>query len=79
MVNWTNPEATDNSKQNPTVTCDVESGSHFGIGVTQVQCQAVDASGNHASCVFTVKVDGKMICIILDIICAGSHNFGLMR
>ena len=60
VVNWTNPEVTDNSRQNLTVTCSIESGSKFKIGYTEVTCQAIDPSGNRATCVFTVKIEGKM-------------------
>ena len=59
VVNWINPNATDNSTQLPTVTCDAESGSLFGIGETEVICEAVDFAGNRATCVFTVNIHGK--------------------
>ena len=59
VVNWTNPEATDNSRKNLTVTCSVESGSKFEIGDTEVTCQAIDPAGNRATCVFTVNIEGK--------------------
>ena len=66
VVNWTNPKATDNSRTKPTVTCNVESGSKFGIGETEVLCQAIDPAGNRATCVFTIKIVGKMLFIILN-------------
>ena len=56
---WDDPVASDNSELNPTLTCSFHSGSQFGIGKTDVVCQAVDDSGNNASCVFTVNVTGK--------------------
>ena len=56
---WTDPQATDNSGQIPTITCDADSGSNFEIGETEVICQAVDPTGNHATCKFTVKVEGN--------------------
>ena len=59
VVNWTDPQATDNSRQTPTVTCSTKSGSQFGIGETKVICQAVDRSGNKATCMFTVKIEGN--------------------
>ena len=31
VVNWSDLEANDNSRQNPTVTCSAESGNQFGI------------------------------------------------
>ena len=58
-VAWTDPQGTDNSGQNLTMTCDAESGGQFGIGLTTVTCQAVDPSGNKATCMFTVKIKGN--------------------
>ena len=58
-VVWNDPVATDNSNLTPTVTCNVENGSHFEIGNAQVVCQAVDQAGNQAICAFIVEVKGK--------------------
>ena len=58
MVAWIDPQATDNSGQISTMTCDVESGSRFQIGKTEVICQAVDPSKNQASCLFIVQIEG---------------------
>ena len=58
-VSWTDPQVTDNSGQNLTTTCDAESGSQFGIGETEVTCQAVDPTGNQATCTCTVNVKGN--------------------
>ena len=67
-VVYTDPQATDNSGQIPTITCDAESGSQFWIGETEVTCQAVDPTGNQATCTFTVKIKGSLftffICVI---------------
>ena len=60
-VVWADPEATDNSQQNPTTTCNVESGSQFDIGKTNVTCSARDANGNAATCIFKVDVQGIKI------------------
>ena len=68
VVNWTIPNATDNSRQLPSVACDAESGSLFGIGETEVICEAVDFAGNHATCVFTVNIQGKLIIFVKYII-----------
>ena len=57
-VTWTDPQVTDNSGETFTLTCDVESGSQFEIGETEVICQAVDPTGNQAACMFTVKIQG---------------------
>ena len=59
VVNWNDLQATDNSGQQPTVTCSVESGSRFELGETEVNCQAADFRKNQAACVFTVEVKGK--------------------
>ena len=58
-VVWTDPQVTDNSKQIPTITCDADSGSDFKIGENEVTCQAVDPTGNQATCSFTVKIEGN--------------------
>ena len=57
---WNNPQVTDNSGQIPTITCDADSGSHFRISETEVTCQAVDPTGNKATCSFTVKIEGNV-------------------
>ena len=41
---------------NPSVSCDPESGSTFPVGDSEVECTAVDASGNSAVESFTVTV-----------------------
>ena len=58
-VVWTDPQVTDNSNETTTISCDIESGSSFGIGETEVICQAVDLAGNQATCTFTVKIEGN--------------------
>ena len=58
-VVWTDPQVSDNSRETPTITCDYKSRSNFGIGNTEVLCQAVDPSGNHETCMFTVKIEGN--------------------
>ncbi|MCW5553213.1 MAG: HYR domain-containing protein [Verrucomicrobiae bacterium] len=55
IVTWPTPVATDNCSV-ASVTCDPPSGSWFAIGVSEVTCTAVDASGNSNSCTFTVSV-----------------------
>ena len=61
VLPWTKPEATDNSIQNPTVTCSKESGSQFETGTTVVTCIAFDSAGNQANCSFTVQIKGVEI------------------
>ena len=58
-VVWIDPQATDNSGQNLTITCDADSGNDFKIGETEVTCDAVDPTGNQATCTFTVKIEGN--------------------
>ena len=61
VVIWRDLQATDNSGQDPTVTCSTESGSQFTyrIGETDVICKAVDPTGNKAMCTFTVTIEGN--------------------
>ena len=65
MVFWSAPVATDNSKITPTATCNAKNGSHFGIGMTEVNCTAVDQAGNQATCSFTIDIVGKCLKVIL--------------
>ena len=58
-VVWSDPQVIDNSGHLPTVTCNVESGSQFEIGETEVICQAVDVGGNRGACSFNVIVTGR--------------------
>ena len=55
---WIDPQATDNARVTPTVTCSFESGSQFEIGQTDVICEARDPGGNKAFCTFTIDVTG---------------------
>ena len=58
VATWISPEASDNSEETPTIACSVESGSQFGIGENEVVCDALDASGNQATCKFYVNIEG---------------------
>ena len=62
-VVYSAPQVTDNTGATLTITCDTESGSHFEICETEVFCQAVDPTGNKATCPFTVKVQGMLFII----------------
>ncbi|XP_070537263.1 hyalin-like [Ptychodera flava] len=55
VVNWTQPNATDNSGY-VTVTSDYQSGTEFSIGSTSIHYNASDLSGNVDSCQFNVTV-----------------------
>ena len=70
-VSWTDPQVIDNSGQIPTMTCDAESGSQIGIGETEVICEAVDPTGNQATCMFTVKIKGNANCFVKMVSCDG--------
>jgi uncharacterized repeat protein (TIGR03803 family) len=52
------PLAVDTCDANPLINCAPISGSVFPIGTTEVHCTASDASGNTATCNFTVTVVG---------------------
>ena len=56
---WDGPECSDNSGSSLTLTCSIESGKQFRIGKTGVVCDAIDYSGNNATCAFTIDVTGK--------------------
>ena len=58
-VNFTVPNATDNSGYTDPVICSPASGSLFPIGETQVGCSTADKSGNVASCSFFIDVRGN--------------------
>jgi HYR domain/NHL repeat len=55
VVTYAGPTASDNCSAAP-VVCSPPSGSNFPVGTTTVTCTATDASGNTASCAFTVTV-----------------------
>lgn len=55
VVNYTAPTASDNCAV-ASVVCSPPSGSVLPVGSTSVTCTATDASGNMASCAFTVTV-----------------------
>jgi uncharacterized delta-60 repeat protein len=55
MVNYPPPTTSDNCP-GQTANCNPASGSSFNVGVTTVTCTATDASGNMASCSFTLTI-----------------------
>ena len=59
MVVWDDPKALDSSGKASHVICDPPSGTNFPIGQTNITCEAVDNSGNRATCTFQVNVTGK--------------------
>ena len=56
VVYWTQPSATDNSGQTPSMQSTHTSGTNFGIGTTSVVYTFTDASSNAATCRFDVTV-----------------------
>lgn len=56
-VTYSLPTVTDNCPGVGTPVCTPPSGSSFAKGVTTVNCTVTDASGNPASCAFTVTVN----------------------
>ncbi|HVG22436.1 MAG TPA: HYR domain-containing protein, partial [Blastocatellia bacterium] len=57
VVNYPAPTASDNCPGAGTPTCAPPAGSTFAKGTTTVSCSVSDASGNTASCSFTVTVN----------------------
>ena len=57
VVSYPPPAVTDNAP-GTIATCVPPSGSTFPLGITTVNCSAVDASGNRATCTFTVRLSG---------------------
>ncbi|XP_033625680.1 serine-rich adhesin for platelets-like [Asterias rubens] len=57
-VTWSEPTATDNSGQQPTLSRTHTPGSSFTVGYTAVVYTFRDATGNQASCTFLVHVIG---------------------
>ena len=58
VVNWTEPVATDNSGLSPKVTANYHSPQRFGEGAHLIVYNAMDQSGNKATCTFAVVVTG---------------------
>lgn len=58
VVNWTEPVATDNLGLSPKVTTNYHSPQRFGEGTHVIVYNAMDQSGNKATCTFRVVVTG---------------------
>ena len=66
VFSWDLPTAVDNADPNIEVVCKPEPGTEFTVGVTVVQCNVTDESGNQDKCSFNVTVQGLLIlCRIL--------------
>ena len=59
VVSWTPPNATDNTGGPVTEDASHSPGDAFSIGVTTVKIDAIDESGNSASCEFNITVVGR--------------------
>ena len=65
-VTWEDLTVSDNSGK-VSVTCDLQTGTEFSIGLTKVKCEAVDESGNTDVCSFQVNVTGNSFLRFLTI------------
>ena len=74
MVTWEPPVASDNSGEHPNVICDPASGSEFTIGHGVVTCEAVDSSGNKATCSFQIGVIGMQLFIWFHTLCVHENT-----
>jgi hypothetical protein len=63
-VSYDAPSASDNCDNAPSIVCVPATGSAFPLGDTIVTCTATDASGNHASCSFVVRVQSPPIILV---------------
>ncbi|MDM5317031.1 HYR domain-containing protein [Fictibacillus sp. b24] len=78
IVNYPDPTVSDNCP-GVTSSCKPVSGSFFPVGTTPVTCTATDASGNTATCTFTVTVNDTEPPIIVcspDITVIGDPDIG---
>jgi CSLREA domain-containing protein len=62
VVTFSNPTVNDNCPGVGSPVCAPPSGSTFPLGTTTVTCTVSDASGNPASCNFTVTVTPRITC-----------------
>lgn len=64
VVNYSTPIASDNCPGVGAPVCSPASGSTFSVGATPVTCNVSDASGNSASCSFTVTISDTQAPVI---------------
>ena len=64
VVTYATPNASDNCSASVNRTAGLASGANFPLGTTTVTHEAVDPSGNKASCSFTVTVTGVAPAIV---------------
>ena len=57
-MTWTDPDVSDNSGLDVTLTSDVAKGAELGPGFHVIRITATDMSGNAASCNFVVTMEG---------------------
>ena len=58
QVNWTEPVATDNLDDVPSLTSNYKPPQRFSQGTHVIMYTAMDQSGNKANCTFAIKVIG---------------------
>jgi hypothetical protein len=56
IVNYPTPTVSDNASSATRILCAPLGGSNFPIGLTTVQCSALDQAGNLATCSFLIQV-----------------------
>lgn len=61
-VTWVEPTTSDNCSS--TISSDFSSGDSFAVGSTTVTYQAIDGSGNTATCSFDVVVEPSLISVV---------------
>ena len=60
-VYWDEITAFDNAGIEGAVTCDVQNGTSFSIGIHTVECSATDIYGNVGLCQFGVHITGELV------------------
>ncbi|XP_033122072.1 hyalin-like [Anneissia japonica] len=65
LVIWDQVNATDNSQNPPTITSNYNSNDSFPLGITEVNFNATDGSGNLANCSFTVTIEAYRTFLIV--------------
>jgi hypothetical protein len=77
VVTYAAPTATDLVDGTVAATCDIGSGSVFGLGTTTVTCTATDRAGNTATRTFTVTVTASWSGMLAPVNADGSSVFRL--
>ncbi len=59
LVEWADPQVSDNCALRGELVSNIASGTRFGAGTTEIQYTAVDESGNESFCTFNVIVQNN--------------------